>query len=159
MLLQMTAQPPDGKVVSLILDGSTVVIDKRPAQYRHQRKVAQTALHDPLIEADASNMPWLSTFHQVKLIKARTAEGSIHQFLPRPFDVEHCLTDVLLRACFPRNTLSGLFIGVIQMIEREHFFKAVTVLNNCQFVCFTFCAPSLIPRVTAFFTGHSRLHY
>ena len=84
---KMNAEPPDSEVVSFVLDGRAVIINKRPAQNRYQCKVAQTALNNPLVEVDASNVPQLSAFHQAKLIKACASEGSVHQLLPRPFDV------------------------------------------------------------------------
>lgn len=84
---KMNAEPPDSKVVSFVLDGRAVIVNKRPAQNRHQCKVAQTALNNPFVEVDASNVAWFSTFHQIKLIKACAPKGSVHQLLPRPFDV------------------------------------------------------------------------
>ena len=113
MTLQVAHKAVDGKMYALARHARAVVVNERPRQYRYKRIITQAPLHDALAYVYAFDVSFFAALNTYKRVKAATFEFAFFQLTERVVYVRNRVYPVSLRACFPTDTQTTLFVTVI----------------------------------------------
>ena len=153
--LQVAGQPIHGKVDALALQARRVVVHERRREQRHQRVIAQAALHHPLRDVHAADVPQLSPFHQVEGEKSLGLPCAVHQLPVRPGDVGGKVAEIPLCGAFPAHALAAFPSRPVQVLVAEYLLKAPARLAACISSPLAFRFSSPVPCLVSLFARHN----
>ena len=123
----MTHQTVYGKIVTLVLHTSTVIVNKGTAYHWDKCVITQATLNNTLSYNRATDVPFLPSFVNIELEELRTLVCTIVEFHPGIVYFQRCLGDIPLHTGFPRHISAALLIGSVQVFVGENLFVIIRI--------------------------------